>query len=360
MEVMIRATLAQVEGNYIFNAGEKTGHESVLIPIPFPFSTQTPIYLDITANPFELVSKLTVERGNHGNTFIHLVIKPMDSGQDFSLDWVCPVFIVNQLDWREISKQGENNCREGEKSFLSQSSCVQSKNARIKSKAASLKSPINDIPQTIRNVLDFIQEQKTIWDLKYNGFDALEALQHGGSCISAANLATALLRANGTPARMLATHPTWFPRHQTHYAVEAFVGSEWILMDPARGKFPDTLCQNPVVAVIDIQAENKSVSRWQYPIWGVPYLSLPEKLTSGDIGYRCPTGGPHRAEIIQDFEDSTELMRTAFAATKERWFNYTENVVTGSAMHERAATLREMCTNKRLKSYMDYLSVYLD
>lgn len=357
---MIRATIAHVEGNYIFRAGEKTGIESVVIPIPFPFSTQTPIYLDIAANPFELVSKLTVEQGNYGNALIRLVIEPMDSGQDFSLDWVCPVFIVNQLDWKQISKQGENDCREEVQTFLSQSSCVQTENARIKSTAASLKSPSNDTLQTIRNVLDFIQEQKTIWDLKYHSFDALEALQHGGSCVSSANLATALLRANGIPARILATHPTWFPRHQTHYAVEAFVESEWIFMDPARGKYPDSLCQNPVVAVIDIQAENKSVSRWQYPIWGVPYLSLPEKLTSGDIGYRCPIGGPHNAEIIQDFEDSADLIQVAFAATKQRWLNFTENVVTGSAMHERAAALRETCANQRLESYMDYVSVYFD
>ena len=337
---------------------KKTGYESIIIPIPFPFSTQMPIYLDIAAHPFELVSKLTIERGNHGNAFIQLVLKPMDSGQDFSLDWVCPVFIVNQLDWMEFPKQSESDGLDEVQSFLPQSACVQVKNARLTSKAASLKSPSKDILQTIRNVLDFIQEQKTTWDLKYNGFDALEALQHGGSCVSAANLATALLRGNGIPARMLATHPTWFPRHQTHYAVEAFVGSEWILMDPARGKFPDTLCQNPVVAVIDIQAENKSVSRWQYPIWGVPYLSLPEKLTSGDIGYRCPIGGPHNAEIIQDFQDSADLIRAVFDATKERWFNYTENIVTGSVMHEKAATLKEFCVNHRLESYMDFLFNY--
>lgn len=126
-------------------------------------------------------------------------------------------------------------------------------------------------------------------------------------------------------------------------------------MDPARGKFPDSLRQNPVVAVIDIQAENKSVSRWQYPIWGVPYLSLPEKLTSGDIGYRCPKGGPHRAEIIQDFEGSADLIREAFAATKGRWIGRTENVVTKSAMHARTRVLKEASKNQRLDDYMDYL-----
>lgn len=131
-------------------------------------------------------------------------------------------------------------------------------------------------------------------------------------------------------------------------------------MDPARGNFPDSLCQNPAVSVIEIQAENKPVSRWMYPIWGVPYLSLPEKLTSGDIGYRCPKGGPHSAEIIQDFEESADLIQVAFAATKQRWFNYTEAVVKGAAMHERAAALRESCVNQRLESYIDFLSVYFD
>ena len=213
---MIRATIAHVEGNYVFRASEKTGYESALFLIPFQFSTQTPVYLDIAANPFELVSKLTVEPGDHSNAFIRLVIEPMDSGQDFSLDWVCPVFIVNQLDWKQISKQGEMIAERGVPTFLSQSSCVQAEDEQIISKAVSLNSPSNDTLQTIRNVLDFIQAQKTTWDLKYHSFDALQALQHGGSCVSAANLATALLRANGIPARILATHPAWFPRHQTH------------------------------------------------------------------------------------------------------------------------------------------------
>lgn len=354
---MIHATITHVEGNYIFRAGEKTGHESVVIPIPFPFSTQTPIYLDITADPSELVSKLSVERGNHGNALIHLVIEPMDSGQDFFLDWVCPLFIVNQLEWNAISEQAKSGCPEDVESFLSQSFCVQTENARIKRKAASLRITDNDTLQTVRNVLHFIQEQKPTWDFKYNGFDALEALQHGGSCVSVANLATALLRANGIPARMLATHPTWFGRHQTHYAVEAFVGSEWIAMDPARGKFPDSLCQNPVVSVIDIQAEDKSVSRWQYPMWGVPYLSLPEKFTAGDIGYMCPKGGPHRAEVVQDFEGSADLIGKVFAATKERWGCRTENVVTKSVMHARVKALKEASKNRPLDNYMDFLSV---
>ena len=352
---MIHATITHVEGNYIFRAGEKTGYESVTFPIPFPFNTQMPIYLDIAANPVELVSKLSVERGDHGNAFIHLVIEPMDSGQDFYLDWVCPLLIVNQLEWSAIPEQSENDLPEDVPSFLSQSFCVQTEDARIKSKAESLMS--NDVPQTVRNVLHFIQELKTTADFKYDSLDALEALQHLGSCVSAANLATALLRANGIPARMLATHPTWIPRHQTHYAVEAFVDSEWIAMDPARGKFPDSLCQNPVVAVIDIQAENKSVSRWQYPMWGVPYLSLPEKLTSGDIGYRCPKGGPHRAEVVQDFEGSADLIGKAFAATKGIWQRRTESVVTKSAMHARTRALREASKNQRLGSYMDFLSV---
>jgi len=353
---MLSATIIYVEGNYIFNAGRKTRYETVIFPIPLLFKTQAPIYLDITANPSELVSKITLERGNHGNTFVHLVTEPMNRGQDLFIDWICPLFIVNQLDQETISKQNGNDFFDDVQSFLRPSFCVQSENAQIKRKATSLKSPDNDIPKTIRNILHFIQELKTKADFNYNRLDALEALQHGGSCVSVANLAAALLRANEIPARILATHPTWFPRHQTHYIVEAFVDSDWIAMDPSRGTFPDSLCKNPVVAVVDIQNEDKSISRWQYPMSGVPYLSLPEKLTPGDIGYRCPKGGPHQARIIRKFEDSPDLIENAFIATRESWSLYIENVAEKPIMPKTPSPLIKAANSQHTTEYLELLS----
>ena len=291
---MESAFIAHLEGNYILVAGDNMGYENIVFPIPIFCNYQIPISLDINADNPELVSKIALRKRDDSNWIVDLILNPMSAKQELNLDWKCLVLILDNGD--------NDKSTDDVDTYLTSSLCVQSEHPEIQKKAFSLADPNKDLIKTVKNTLSFLQEVKFKSDGNYKGLDALEALYHGGSCVSAANLTTALLRANGIPARILATHPTWFGRHQTHYIIEAFIQDNgWVSLEPCMNRTPEPPQNNITVSVIRLEDENNSILRWIY--WqGVPYLSLPEKLTSGDIGFKCPPGGPHKAQIIKTIE----------------------------------------------------------
>lgn len=352
--MMASATISYMEGNYIFVVGQDTSYEEIVFPIPLILDNQVPIYLNLTGNPPELVSNIKLNRRDDTNWVVNLTLSPMKAGQKLDVKWECSIFIMDEGSDEEFLEAGREQYDSGD--YLMSSLCVQSEHSEIQKKAFDLKSH-RDAYETITNVLAFLQEIKAKADRDYKSLDALEALYHGGSCVSAANLATALLRANGIPTRILATHPTWFGRHQTHYVMESFVPYKgWIRMDPSVGKIPDLSRNNIIMSIIRLQDENSSHSRWQYPMRGVPYLSLPEKLTSGNIGYMCPRGGPHKALIIRKFEESPDLVGEAFIKTKEKWEHHVKQSTEKSSMIQSPNNLIEASNSQNMMEYLRTLA----
>ena len=208
--------------------------------------------------------------------------------------------------------------------WLQSTGCVQVDDQDIQSAAAEVYQDEN-LMATARSVAPIpyqIAEQAFEEGLTYSSLDAVEALHRGGSCTSAANLAAALLRANGIPARVLAVYPTDGHPLQTHYLVEFYVqGYGWVWMESTLGRFPWSPTNAVVVAVVYPEDEDRALEssgRWAMP--GVPWGSLTENLSGegwfavGTLAQHCD----HVANEIQVFADTARLDE-AFELASQVW-----------------------------------------
>jgi hypothetical protein len=102
--------------------------------------------------------------------------------------------------------------------WLRPAGCVQSDDPDIRAKAEELARGTADVGEYARRVTRFTTLNP------YRGFaatlSARDALHCGNTCTGRANLAAALLRARGMPARAEAHLPTWSGPLFCHWLVE--------------------------------------------------------------------------------------------------------------------------------------------
>src|SRR5207249_3215793 len=108
--------------------------------------------------------------------------------------------------------------REAE-AWLRSAGCVQADDADVKAKAEELAQGTDDIGEYARRVIHFTTRNPLRMRL-LKSLDARDALKSGSSCTGRANLAAALLRARGVPARTVAHLPTWSGPLFCHWLVE--------------------------------------------------------------------------------------------------------------------------------------------
>lgn len=176
------------------------------------------------------------------------------------------------------------------------SACVQSDDPEIKSKAEELQSGTDDLETYVRRATEFCAKNKGLPGEKFFSLDAARALKCGGSCTSRANLAAALLRARGIPARTVAHLPAWGRSgFFEHWLVEYWhPKSGWVWVEPTLNKLQPAPNFVVVLAVSNIADEDRAFDPYQirYVMPGAAYLSvleLPAELaqvirTRADLG----------------------------------------------------------------------------
>jgi transglutaminase-like putative cysteine protease len=157
-------------------------------------------------------------------------------------------------------------------------------------------------------------------------FDAVQALDHMGSCVSSANLAAALLRANGIPARVLGGYPSWASGPmQCHFIVEAFVpGYGWFPLEPTQGRAPVRPSDQVQVSIVPPEYEDLRAVDRTSGVPGLLYLSISETLGDArafwvfgaldrELGAAVAVTQPQRYA-----RDASEWEQ-AFRAARARW-----------------------------------------
>jgi hypothetical protein len=155
---------------------------------------------------------------------------------------------------------------------------VQSDDAAIRAKATELGVGTNDVDAYARHVIAFTSQNKGT-GAEFTTLDASRALQCGGSCTSRANLAAALLRAHGVPARTLAHLPTWSGPLYEHWLVEYWNPVRgWVWIEPTMGKYDPAPTTLVVLAESSPDDEDRSFDKMQcrFVTPGAPYLSVHE------------------------------------------------------------------------------------
>jgi Transglutaminase-like superfamily len=110
--------------------------------------------------------------------------------------------------------------------------CVQCTDPGIRAKAAELANGTDDVGAYARRVIKFTTNNP-IRPQFMKTLDAKDSLKCGSSCTGRAQLAAALLRARGIPARTVAHLPTWSGPLFCHWLVEYWhPGVGWVWMEP--------------------------------------------------------------------------------------------------------------------------------
>ncbi len=114
---------------------------------------------------------------------------------------------------------------------------------------------------------------------QFGGLDASNALKCGGSCTSRANLAAALLRARGIPARTVAHLPTWSGPLYEHWLIEYWhPGAGWVWLETSINEHQPSPSSLVVLNVANPEDEDNAFQnpRERGVAPGAPYMAVQE------------------------------------------------------------------------------------
>jgi len=210
-------------------AGE-VGH--VLFPVPLPTEHQIPLTFDVRTDPASALRGFRwIPREDGVNWLCEVAVAP--EGDGTRVRWESLVLVRDRED-AELPHAAEPEVPEEAAPWLRSTACIQSEDKAIAAKAKELGG--EDLASTVANVLAFSSTNRGVGQ-PFTALDAKTALGCGGSCTSRANLAAALLRAEGIPARTSAHLPTWSGPLYEHWHVEYWhPGAGWTWIEPTLGK----------------------------------------------------------------------------------------------------------------------------
>lgn len=246
---------------------------TVTFPVPGLYREQIPLSFDLTTNPSSALLGYVIKKREDKLNWV-CKVRLKTSLEPVVIKWESRVLVAGRADTRppSVSLSAPNIVSPWRRSSL----CVQSDDRDIKAKALQLSAGTDDLETYVRNVIRFTKMNKgngTVFD----ALDAKKALACGGSCTSRANLAAALMRARGIPARTMSHLPTWYGAEMfEHWLVEYWhPGAGWVWVESTLGQYqpaPNTLV---VLAISSIEDENKCEDpvHLRAIMHGAPYLS---------------------------------------------------------------------------------------
>jgi hypothetical protein len=307
---------------------------TLTFPIPGLYREQIPLTLRIWTEPNSALVEYRISKRLDGiNWIAQVVVKPPPAG--CVVHWESMVLVDGSE--RQILPKSKFPVEVpfSVKDWTRSSVCVQSNQAVIMEKANEIGKGTDDIETFARRVISFTSSNKGN-GAPFNSLDALSAMNCGGSCTSRANLAAALLRAHGIPARTLSHMPTWYkhPMYE-HWLVEYWhPGSGWVWLESTIRQMqpnPETVV---VLAVSNIYDEAKATDfvhlRGIMP--GAAYLSGSEfsrELKPASLIDRQT----NTVESVYKFENSQNIVKALKEVARENFLRVIKNDNGKSDLH---------------------------
>lgn len=257
-------------------AGCKIGH--VTFPVPIVYRSQAPLAIKITSNrPGTVKGYRFFRRPDGVNWLCDVAVQVHASTQ---IGWQALVLARPQPELK-LAPAKDPSQPEGAVPWLRSTACVEMDAKDIVAEARKLDADKPDIETYVRRVISFTCDNRG-GDGPWNALDAVTAMHcaGGGSCTNRANLAAALLRLHGIPARTVAHLPTWCYGEPlfTHWLVEYWhPGAGWTSVESTWGEFEPPAYTTVLVAISSPSDEDRSFdkvqARWVLP--GAPMWSVP-------------------------------------------------------------------------------------
>jgi hypothetical protein len=201
-------------------------------------------------------------------------------------------------------------------------SCVQSSSARIRAIAEKLAASGDSAEAYARKVMAFVRDDMGK-GAPFKALDALAALECGGSCTNKSNLAAALLRAHGIPARTVSHMPLWAtePLYE-HWLTEFWQpGEGWLPLDATIGCWNPDRRSRVVLAISNPADEDRAFEplHERFVMPGAAYMSVAElskELYPADL---TDDDAMNSGNIVSRLVIDSKAESALFAATAD-WF----------------------------------------
>ena len=251
----------------------RAGTHEVLVSMPQLSDRQVPVCYSITTTPPEAGIEYRLCQREQSNVVVSIRLEGR-AGDEIEINWSSIVLIAN-------IKVTPDSTRP--KDFLSATACVQS-DADLGRKLADKLWPesgkYNDYALNIQKFIQKMKQQK-----QPRSLDALGILDSGANwiCTANANLATALLRSKGIPARSIAVIPLTSQRLEMHRVVEFFDSGKWLKFDPSslHKDIPLHPWQNIIMAETTLADEDIAMKPRMGASLGCPYGQELEFMGNG-------------------------------------------------------------------------------
>ncbi len=206
----------------------------VSFPVPLCSRGQVPLAFLPSAEPASALESFRLRRRADGcNLLAELRVRPPAGGA--RVRWEALVLVGDE----EPTKLGfapRAAAPPPTQSWLRSTACVQSAHPEIAARAAELGEAYPEIVEYVSKVIEVTS--RLGGESPLEALDAYTAFRVGGSCTSRANLAAALLRARGIPARTVAHLPV-SPRSELyqHWLVEWWhPAAGWVRSESSTGE----------------------------------------------------------------------------------------------------------------------------
>lgn len=206
----------------------------ITFPVPGTYREQVPLTFDVRTTPPEALLGVRWRLRKDGvNWLCEVDVAPSEAGS--RVEWEALVLVADRSR-RELPRVEKPEVTEAANRWLRATACVQSDNAKIVAQAQELQKGTRDVNAYVKRVFEFTSRLEFKQE-RFDALDAAKALECGGSCTSRANLAAALLRARGIPARTVAHLVTWYGPHYQHWLTEYWhPGVGWVWIEPTLGQ----------------------------------------------------------------------------------------------------------------------------
>ncbi len=316
----------RLRGVYRVEAGAVMKEPVVLFPLPLTWGPQVPLSWEIKDPSSKVRSWRVHERRPH-DWVAEVKLAPLAVGDSFPLEWeadvLCgptePVALPTDIALDRLSEAPDEA-----KPWLASTRCVQCGDDRFKAIAKGLREEAKDTADLVARAQAKLAEIQQGQSGQATGLDALQALDHPGSCTSNANLAAAVYRACGVPARVLSGYPVWSGPLQTHYICEIWLPETgWHSMESTMLKHPWPQSQQMAVSLVYPEDEDGSAGR-SCAADGVPYLSLTEAPGAGGNFVMMGTvpgrdGCDHVATRQREFATDDGAWKETLELARARW-----------------------------------------
>ncbi len=253
----------------------KDGVGVLTFPIPGTYRDQVPLTFDVHVEPpGALKSYRWIRRSDQRNWLCEVTVAPTQAGA--LVRWEALV-LVGRGKNEPLPRADQPETPKEAAPWTRSTACVQSDDPAIRDKANELAKATEGVEPYARSVIEFTSHHQGKPGVAFDALDARKALDCGGSCTSRANLAAALLRARGIPARTVAHLPTWSGPLYEHWLVEYWhPGAGWVWLESTLGQFRPLPCTLVVLGVANPEDEDRAFDPLQtrQVMPGAPYLSV--------------------------------------------------------------------------------------